>query len=137
MGYFLWVINMNKEYITIVSTKVGIDCNRPDLVGKSIVIYDNDKKHCYKRHYSEFENPRDFSFIMKNLDYVINQCDFVLYNDKNNSLEYYKKLKNNISIRVKVENSKELKIKTFFILSDEKYELKRNRMAYNKYVIHE
>ena len=74
MGYFLWVINMNKEYITIVSTKVGIDCNRPDLVGKSIVIYDNDKKHCYK---------------------------------------------------------------TFFILSDEKYELKRNRMAYNKYVIHE
>lgn len=49
MGYFLWVINMNKEYITIVSTKVGIDCNRPDLVGKSIVIYDNDKKHCYKR----------------------------------------------------------------------------------------
>ena len=36
---------------------------------------------------------------------------------------------------MKVENSNELKIKTFFILPDEKYEIKRNRMAYNKYVI--
>lgn len=126
---------MNKDYITKVSDIVGTDCKRPDLVGKSIVIYDNDKKHCYNRHYKDFENPKDFSFVMNNLGYIIDECDFVLFNDKNQSLEYYKKLRNNVSIRVKVENSNELKIKTFFILPDEKYEIKRNRMAYNKYVI--
>ena len=65
--------NMNKDYITKVSDIVGTDCKRPDLVGKSIVIYDNDKKHCYNRHYKDFENPKDFSFVMNNLGYIIDE----------------------------------------------------------------
>lgn len=126
---------MNKQYITKVSKTDAENCKRPDLGGKNIVLYDSDKLHCYSEHYNDFKNKKEFSFIMNNLDYIINECDFVLYNKKNNSLEYYKKLNNNITVRVRVENSNELKIKTMFPISSEKYDLKRNRMAYNKYVI--
>lgn len=128
---------MNKQNITIVSEKDAQNCKRPDLAGKKIVLYESDKLHCYSEHYNNFKNKKEFSFIMNNLDYVINECDFVLYNSKNNSLEYYKKINNNITIRVKVQNSNELKIKTMFPVPDDKYEAKRNRMAYNKYVIQE
>ncbi len=126
---------MKKKTITKVSKKVGIDCKRNDLVGKNIVFYENDMKHCYNRHYKDFDNPKDFSFVINHLDYIIDECDFVLFNNKNQSLEYYKKLNNNITVRVKVENSNELKIKTFFRIPEEKYELKKNRSIYNKYVI--
>ena len=126
---------MRKERITRVSIKTADDCRKTNLSGKFIVIYENDRKHCYNRHYKDFKNPRDFSYVMNNLDYIIDECDFVLYNSKNNSLEYYKKLKYNITVRVKVENSNELKIKTVFPIPDDKYEIKRNRAMYNKYVI--
>ena len=126
---------MNKEFITKVSDKDAQNCKRLDLAGKNIVLYDSDKLHCYSEHYKNFKNKKEFSFIMQNLDYVINECDFVLYNSKNNSLEYYKKINNNITVRVRVENSNELKIKTMFPVPEEKYEAKRNRAAYNKYVI--
>ncbi len=126
---------MNKETISKVSEKIAQDCKRLDLVGKPIVFYDNDRKHCYKRHYKDFKDPKVFSFVMKNLGYIIDECDFGLFNSNNNSLEYYKKLKDNITIRVKADNSKELKIKTFFIIPNDKYEAKRNRAVYNKYVI--
>lgn len=126
---------MKKERIAKVSPTVGTDCKRIDLVGKDIVLYENDKKHCYNRHYKDFSNPKEFSFIMKNLDYIINEYDFVLYNPKNDSLEYYKKINNNITIRVKAENSNELKIKTVFPIPNIKYENKRTKAAFNKYIV--
>ncbi len=126
---------MNKERIAKVTSDMANECKRPELTGKEIVIYENDRKHCYNRHYGDFSNPKEFAFIMKNLDYIINECDFVLYNEKNNSLEYYKKIHNNITVRVKVENSNELKIKTVFPIPDKKYENKKTKAAYNKYVI--
>lgn len=128
---------MSKKFITKVSKKDANDCKRPDLIGKSIVLYDSDKIHCYSEHYNNFKNKKEFAFIMENLDFVINECDFVLYNSKNNSLEYYKKINSNSTIRVRVQNSNELKIKTMFPVPDEKYETKRTRAAYNKYVIQE
>ncbi len=126
---------MNKERIAKVTSDMASECKRPELIGKEIVIYENDRKHCYNRHYSDFSNPKEFAFIMKNLDYIINEYDFLLYNEKNNSLEYYKKINSNITVRVKVENSNELKIKTVFPIPDQKYENKKTKAAYNKYVI--
>lgn len=128
---------MSKKFITKVSERDANNCKRPDLTGKSIVLYDSDKIHCYSEHYNNFKNKKEFAFIMENLDFVINECDFVLYNSKNNSLEYYKKINSNITVRVRVQNSNELKIKTMFPVPDEKYEIKRTRAAYNKYVIQE
>lgn len=128
---------MRKERITKVSLETAQYCRKSNLAGKTIVIYENDKKHCYKRHYKDFTNPKVFAFVMNNLNYIIDECDFVLYNSKNSSLEYYKKLEDNITVRVKVENSNELKIKTVFPIPDEKFEMKKNRSIYNKYVIQE
>ena len=67
--------NMNKDYITKVSDIVGTDCKRPDLVGKSIVIYDNDKKHCYNRHYKDFDGK------MKNYTKEYLKSKYALWNE--------------------------------------------------------
>lgn len=126
---------MKKKWIAKVTNGMATECKRLDLVDKNIVLYENDEKHCYNKHYKNFSNPREFSYVMNNLDYIINEADFVYYNKKNDSLEYYKKLGHNITVRVKVENAKELKIKTVFPISDDKYENKKNKATYSKYII--
>ncbi len=126
---------MKKDIVGEVSEKDAIDCKQKELANKKIVIYENDRKHCYKRHYNDFNDSKVFRFVMENLGYIIEEKDFVLYNKNNSSLEYYKKLDQNVSVRVKVENSNELKIKTVFTISDIKYENKKNKSIYNKYII--
>ncbi len=126
---------MKKDIISKVSKKDAVDCKKKELSGKLIVIYENDRKHCYNQHYKDFDSPKVFSFVMNNLDYIINEKDFVLYNKNNSSLEYYKKLNQNVSVRVKIEDSNELKIKTVFPVPESKYENKKNKATYNKYII--
>lgn len=128
---------MKKEIICKISKKDSEDCKKTELYGKKIVLYENDRKHCYKRHYNDFNDSKTFGFVMKNLDYIIKERDFVLYNSKNNSLEYYKKISQNVSVRVKVDNTNELKIKTVFAVPDTKYENKLNKAMRNKYIINQ
>lgn len=78
---------------------------------------------------------------MSNLDYILAYPDFVYYNSKNDTLEYYKDIGQDISIRVRVENGPELKIKTFFPVEKNKIEDRKTKSkfqkAYNSYVVSE
>lgn len=101
---------------------------------KKIVIYDNDRKHCEKKHSSEFKSKKAFHYTMDNLEYIINNPDYIFYTKgydkvKNKkieryTLEYYKKIDENITVRVRVDNEKELKVKTVFPVKEEKIRYK-------------
>lgn len=129
---------MIKQIIGKLDRKIAERYNILEHANKKIVLYPNDRKHCEKRHLKDFSNSKHFYYVLSNLDIIINNPDIVLYNKKNNSLEYYKNIGQDISVRVRVEPAKELKIKTFFPVERKKIEEKRTKAKflenYNKYV---
>lgn len=82
--------------------------------GKKIVFYEDRIEHC-KQHISEYEKEEDFYFTLKNLDKIITNPDYVFYDRKKQGLEYYKKMRGNILVAVRVNNGFELKVKSFYI----------------------
>ena len=120
---------------------------------KKIVLYDNDRRHCENKHAQQFKDKKTFHYVMDNLEYIIEEYDYVFYvkgydkiidSDTNKeikierySLEYYKKLEQDITVRVRVDGGKELKVKTVFPVSEEKVINKIKKDIYNKYVITE
>ena len=120
---------------------------------KKIVIYDNDRKHCENKHAHQFKDKKTFHYIMDNLEYIIEEPDEVFYikgydiefdretrtkiKVERYSLEYYKKFEGNITVRVRVDDSRELKVKTVFPVDEGKVENKKKKELYQKYVLTE
>lgn len=126
-----------KKFLGRVTEDIAIKNDIKEYANKRIVLYDNDRRHCEKRHAHEFKNIDDFNYVMDNLDIIINNPDYVFYVKNKNTLEYYKSFKCGITVRVRVEPRNELKVKTVFTVNE--YKIK-NRIAfetYNKYVISE
>lgn len=130
-----------KQILGKVDKEISEKYKIPEYANKKIVLYPNDKKHCEKRHLKDFSNPKHFYYVMSNLDVIISNPDFVFFNKNNSSLEYYKNIWQDISVRVRVEYGAELKVKTFFPVEKTKIEEKKAKSkfleAYNKYVIEE
>lgn len=130
-----------KQSLGKVSKEIAIKCGIPEHSNKKIVLYPNDKRHCEKRHLKDFANKKHFYYVMSNLDYILAYPDFVYYNSKKDTLEYYKDIGQDISIRVRIENGPELKIKTFFPVEKDKIEDRKTKSkfqkAYNSYVVSE
>ena len=120
---------------------------------KKIVLYDNDRKHCENKHAHQFKDKKTFHYVMDNLEFIIEEPDYVFYvkgfdeiinketgkiiKVERYSLEYYKELEQDITVRVKVDDGKELKVKTVFPVKQEKIKHKIEKDIYNKYVMTE
>ena len=126
---------LKKQIIGLITTELAMKCKIPEYANKFIVIYENDRRHCEKRHSKDFKNIAMFNYVMNNLDKLIKTSDFYFFNPKNSTLEYYKKIEENITIRVKIEPGNEMKVKTVFPINEEKYINKLNKSKYNEYVI--
>lgn len=90
---------------------------------------------------------------MDNLEYIIEKPDRVFYTkgydevkDKSTgktikveryTLEYYKNLDGDVTVRVRVDSGRELKVKTVFPVNDVKVLNKARKELYNQYVITE
>ena len=122
-------------------------------INKKIVLYDNDRKHCEKKHMHEFKDKKTFHYVMDNLEYIIEKPDRVFYvkgydvienkatGEKTKverySLEYYKELDEDVTVRVRVDEGRELKVKTVFKVDKEKIERKIEKDIYGRYVMTE
>lgn len=120
---------------------------------KKIVIYDNDRKHCERKHSKEFKDNKTFHYVMDNLEYIIENPDHVFYikgydEEKNKetgeikkierySLEYYKDFDQDITVRVRIDDGRELKVKTVFPVDKEKISHKIQKEINDKYIITE
>lgn len=128
-----------KQILGKVEKDIAIKFGIPEYANKKIVLYPNDKRHCEKRHLNDFANKKHFYYAMSNLDNIITNPDLVYYNPTKDTLEYYKDIGQDISVRVRVENGPELKVKTFFPVEKEKIEDRKSKIkfqeAYDKYVV--
>lgn len=132
---------MIKQIIGTLDKKIAIKYGIPEYANKKIVLYPNDRRHCEKRHLQDFPDSKNFYYVLSRLDLIIDSPDIVFYNKKNSSLEYYKNIGNNISVRVRVEPGNELRVKTFFPVNETKVKEKEAKVkfleSYDQYVVGE
>jgi len=124
-----------KRILGRLTKDIAINNGIPEHANKKIVLYDNDRRHCEKRHLTDFKDVKTFHYIMNNLEYIIEHYDNVFYVKNKNTIEYYKTFDDTITVRVKVEEGRELKVKTVFPVKKDLIEYREKNKAYNKYVI--
>ena len=124
-----------KQVLGKVSKDIAKKYDIDEYANKKIVIYDDTRRHCQKKHLKEFGNPKTFYYIMNNLEDIINNPDNVFYIKSKDILEYYKTFAFGITVRVKIQPGNELKVKTVFTVSQTKIDNRVKREQYNKYVI--
>jgi len=87
---------------------------------KDILVYDDRIKHVKNRHLKEFKNVENIMYAYQNIPMIIASPDYVFLNKKNNSLEYYKKLKENFCVVVRINKGTVLKVKSWYLVTDNK-----------------
>lgn len=97
---------------------------------KSIVLYDDRFSH-FAKHKQEFSSEESYKISILNINTIIQNPDFICFNEKNKSLEFVKRMVDNTLVAVRVSQSNELKIKTLYPINDTKKE-KLKAKAYRK-----
>lgn len=125
-----------KQILGQVSKDIILNYNvPPKYLNSKIVLYPNDKRHCEKRHLKDFKEPSHFYYVMSNLDYIIQNPSYVYYFQSKNTIEYYCNIGQDISVRIRVDDGKELKVKTIFPVEKEKIEERKQREIEDHYII--
>ena len=92
-----------------------------------------------ERHIDDYETIEDYYYVMNSLEKIINNPDYVFYDKSKKGLEYYKQLKSDILVAVRVNNGKELKVKSVYPVKRSKVENRKKKeeemKLYNKYVV--
>lgn len=101
---------------------------------KKIVLYFQTKMmHCDK-HKAEYIDDESFYYTMDNLENIIKNPDYVFCDKKKSGLEYFKKLKENVLVVVRIESGNELKVVSVYPVTQTKIENRRKKEEYSKYV---
>ena len=106
---------------------------------KKIVLYPEIREHCKERHMADYASVADYYYVMDSLEEVVSDPDYVFYDKSKSGLEYYKNVRGNILIAVRVAKGAELKVRSVYPVSYEKIENRKKKeeqmKLYNKYVI--
>jgi len=128
-----------KRILGEVSDAIVEQWNILEQKGKKIVMYPEAKEHSKERHINEYPSEEDYYFVMASLEEIIKDPDYVFYDKSKQGLEYYKKIRKHILVAIRVNNGRELKVKSVYPVEPEKIENRRKKeeqmKLYNKYVI--
>ncbi len=120
-----------KRVLGKVSKKIVENCN---INEQKNVIYEETIKHSMERYIDDYKTVEDNS-----LEKIISNPDYVFYDKSKKRLEYYKRLKSDILVAVRVNNGKELKVKSVYPVKRSKVENRKKKeeemKLYNKYVV--
>ena len=108
------LLEISKEY----AVKYGLPT---EMVGKMIILYEDRFAH-FERHKDDYSVKGRYTETMLRIDEIVAGPDFIAFDCKNYSYEFIKKLDNNVLVAVRMSQSKMLKVKTVYPISDVKYE---------------
>ncbi len=114
-----------KRILGEVSDAIVEQWNILEQKGKKIVMYPEAKEHSKERHINEYPSEEDYYFVMASLEEIIKDPDYVFYDKSKQGLEYYKKIRKHILVAIRVNNGRELKVKSVYPVEPEKIEEKR------------
>lgn len=105
---------MNYKYVGILTEEIADYWGISEHKNKPILVYEDRKQHVIDSHLQDFGSIEEINYVYDNLSIIIKKPDYVFYNANTNGLEYYKKLKNNICVAVRINPGKVLKIKSWY-----------------------
>lgn len=113
--------------------------NLEDYKGKKIVIYPEAKKHSKDAHLDQYICKEDYYFVMDSLEKIIQEPDYVFYDKSKSGLEYYKNVRGNILVAVRIKPGKELRVRSVYPVKQTKIDNRKKKeldmKMYNKYVV--
>lgn len=128
-----------KRILGEVSNEVVQKWQLDEYKNKKIVMYPEAKEHSRDRHINDYKNEEDYYFVMDSLEEIINDPDYVFYDKSKAGLEYYKNVRGNILVAVRVIPGKELKVRSVYPVEQEKIDNRKKKemdmKMYNKYVV--
>ena len=106
---------------------------------KKIVLYPEAKQHSEEEHLKQYETVEDYYYVMDNLENIIKTPDYVFYDKSKQGLEYYKNVRGNVLVAVRVRPGNELRVRSVYPVKQEKIDNRKRKendmKMYNKYVI--
>ena len=93
---------------------------------KNIVFYSDRKDHC-EEHKEQYDSEKDFNYVMSNLKNIIRYPDYVYYDVNKKGLEYYKSVKGNVLVAVRISSGNELKVRSVYPVSKAKIENRKKK----------
>ena len=128
-----------KRILGEVSNEVVEKWQLYEYKNKKIVMYPEAKEHSKDRHINDYKSVDDYYYVMDSLEEIINNPDYVFYDKSKAVLEYYKNIRGNILVAIRVVPGKELKVRSVYPVEQEKINNRRKKemdmKMYNKYVI--
>ena len=128
-----------KRILGEVSNEVVEKWQLYEYKNKQIVMYPEAKEHSKDRHINDYKSVDDYYYVMDSLEEIINNPDYVFYDKSKAGLEYYKNIRGNILVAIRVVPGKELKVRSVYPVEQEKINNRRKKemdmKMYNKYVI--
>lgn len=107
-----------KRILGTISDEIIKQWGLDDYKDKKIIIYPDAKEHSEEKHKTQYENEEEYYFVMDSLENIIKNPDYVYYDKNKKGLEYFKKFKNNVMVAVRVNEGKELKVKSVYPVTE-------------------
>ena len=128
-----------KRVLGEISDDIVTNWDLYDHKNKKIVLYPEAKEHSKNKHLNQYDKEEDYYFVMESLEEIIQKPDYVFYDKSKKGLEYYKNLRGNILVAVRIDQGKELRVRSVYPVEQEKINNRKKKeqqmKLYNKYVI--
>lgn len=120
------------KIVGYVSKKVVEELNLKEQIGKAIKMTPSLIEHIAK-HSKEYKSVDSSLYTLANLSDIINDPEFIYYNRKNNSIEYYKKQQDYVCAIVKITNKKNLFMASVYPVKKSKIDNRLERQNWENY----
>ena len=105
-----------KEYkfLGVLKEEIAEYWNIKEHKNKPILVYEDRKKHVIDNHLKDFGSIKEIEDVYDSLHNIIKNPDYVFYNTEKRGLEYYKRMKDEVCVAVRINAGKFLKVKSWY-----------------------
>ena len=118
---------MDFKFLGVLKEEIAEYWNISEHKNKPILVYSDRMNHVIKKHLKDFGSIENIEKCYESLTSIIRKPDYVFYNNSTRSLEYFKKIDNDICVAVRVNPGKVLKVKSWFPANKRKIENRRKK----------
>ena len=118
---------MKYKYVGTLNENIADYWGISEHKNKPIVVFEDRVNHVVDRHKDEFGSEVEIMKIYNELDRIIKHPDYVYFNKNKNSLEYYKKNKDNVCVAVRISPGNVLKIRSWFPVKKSKINNRKSK----------
>lgn len=112
------ILTIDQDYIN----KYHLDSS---FFNKKIVVYEDRYVH-FADHKDEYIDESSYTLSVNSLFDIIQNPDFISYNQNNSGMEFVKTLKDHTLVAVRISNSKELKVRSMYPINQTKKDRLKN-----------